>query len=317
MPKRLAAPGSRRAGTGPAAMAMAIALAGLAALTALAGPDANVKLTEDAPLLRPPQKGRLQGRLRPAENVTRLQAVSRVTKLAYSPAEFDKAGGKFVFQDLPGDAVYDLCLTTADGRALEGIDLEMPDARLARLADARRKQLGLRPPAEHAFSADDANAILQYVAAMEDFMDLRRTIYLQGHGWQAAALVELLRTKEYYAAKPGELIWRVEIWYFQFSHGEWERIPESERVLRRERGPHEKWAQIDVEYYPELSAYVDAAGLAKAVDFTVPEKGDASRGRLRNTKPEQTTPPHVMGLEDKTISPSPAAPPAPSTRPGR
>ena len=92
--------------------------------------------------------------------------------------------------------------------------------------------------------ADDANAILQYVARMEDFMDLRRTIYLQGHGSQAAALVELLRTKEYYAAKPGELIWRVEIWYFQFSHGEWERIPESERVLRRERLPHRQLHRV-------------------------------------------------------------------------
>ena len=130
-------------------------------------------------------------------------------------------------------------------------------------------------------------------------MDIRRTLYVQGHGDRATALVELLRTKEYHSAKPGELIWRVELWYFQYSHGSWERITETDRVLRRERLPFEKWKALDVEYYPALSAYVDAAGFAKAVDFTIPDKPDPSRGRPKNTQPELATPPHVIGVEAK------------------
>jgi hypothetical protein len=256
-------------------------------------------LAEDPPLVPPPRKGSLSGAIRPPAQVARLQVVSRATKQTYSPAQFDKAAGKFLFQDLPGDATYDLVLTTADGRTIEGIDLDMPDARLARLAEVRRKDLGLPPPPAHAFSADDANEILQYVAKMEDFMDLRRTLYLRGSGARATALVELLRTKEYHSAKPGELIWRVELWYFQFSSGSWERIGETERVLRRERLPHEKWKDLHVEYYPQLSAHVDASGFAKAVDFAIPDKPDPSRGRPKNTQPELSTPPHVMGVEEK------------------
>jgi hypothetical protein len=266
-------------------------------LTALAaGQDA--KLTEDPPLVRAPAAGTISGTIAPAKQVDRLQAVSRVTKQGYFPATFDKATGKFLFKDIPGDATYDLCITTADGRTFEGIDLEMPDARLARLADQRRKQLHMPAPPAHAFSADDANGILEYIAKTEDFMDIRRALYLQGHGDHATALVELLRTKEYYAAKPGELIWRVELWYFQFSHGQWERIAETERVLRRERISFDKWSQIDVEYYLQLSVFVEATGVAKPVDFTIPDKSDPSRGRPKNTKPELTSQAHVMGLDE-------------------
>jgi len=284
------------------------ALAGACAVASLAAFAQETRLVEDPPLVPAPRKGAVSGTIRPAAKLASLQAVSRETKRTYAPAEWDKAGGRFAFRDLPGDAAYDLVLTLADGRVIEGIDLEMPDARLARLADVRRKQLGLPGLPSHAFSADDANEIARYVAKMEDFVDLRRTLYIQGHGGQAAALVELMRTKEYYAARPGELIWRVELWYFQFNHGSWERIPESERVLRRERIPHEKWARISVEYDPALSVYVDPNGASKAVDYTIPDKPDPSRGRPAGTKPELDTPPHVMGVQRGTTGTQPSSP---------
>jgi hypothetical protein len=283
-------------------------------LAALAASAAGPKLVEDPPLLRAPKDGNISGVIRPAAQVAKLQAVSRVTKQTYAPTELDKASGKFLFTLLPGDATYDLCVTTADGRTIEGIDLEMADARLARLAEVRRKDLLLPPPPAHPFTAEDANAILQYVAKTEDFMDIRRMLYLRGHGTRAAALVELLRTKEYYAAKPGELIWRVELWYFQFNHGDWERIPDTERVLRRERTPHDKWAQIDLQYDPALSVFIDPNGTSPAVDFSIPDKADPSRGRPKNTKPELDTPPHVTGLDEK---PEPASQPDATSKPAK
>ena len=287
---------------------MPLRMGTLCLLAALVASATEPNLVEDPPLLRPPSKGSIAGVIRPAQGLAGIGAVSRVTKQTYSPAELDKAAGKFRFKDLPGDAAYDLCITAADGRTIEGIDLEMADARLARLAEARRRQLNMPAPPAHAFTAEDANAIIEYASKMEDFMDIRRTLHLQGHGGQAAALVELIRTKEYYAAKPGELIWRIELWYFQFSHGSWERIPDTERVLRRERIDHDKWTKIDVEYDPALSVFVDDAGFAKGVDFTIPDKPDPSRGRPRNTKPELDNQPNILGLDEKPLAVSqPAA----------
>jgi hypothetical protein len=287
----------------PLRLGIVLLLISLAALAA----GQETRLAEDPPLVGAPKRGAISGTLQPAKQVAKVQAVSRTTKQVYFTDLPDKSTGKFVIKDVPGDATYDLCVTTADGRSFEGIDLEMPDARLARLAEQRRKQLHMAAPPAHAFTADDANGILEYIAKTEDFMDIRRAIYLQGHGVHAAALVELLRTKEYYAAKPGELIWRMELWYFQFSHGQWERIPETERVLRRERIAFEKWSQIDLEYYPQLSVFVDAGGVAKPVDFTIPDKPDPSRGRPKNTKPELTTQARVMGVDE---APEPASSPA-------
>ena len=270
-----------------------------------AGSFGKVKLTEDRPPVGPPKSGELTGRITPAADLVALTAVSRATGAIYLPAEFDKKTGKFIFRKLSGDASYDLCLDTRRGRRIEGIDLDFVDARLLRLAELRRKQLKLPPQPGRKFTAADAKALLKYVRDLKDFMEIRRVLYIRGHGRRATMLLELMRTREYHAAK-GTIIWRVELWYFEYQHGGWERLANQERLLKRVRTTPELWRKINVEYYPQLSAYVDAAGKSRPVLFEIPAKGNITRGRLANTAPNVKTAPHILGLDVKAAATAPA-----------
>jgi hypothetical protein len=264
----------------------------------------KVELVEDPPPIEKPKPGHVTGTIEPASRVSRLAAVSRGTLKTYSVKSLDKNTGRFLFADLPGDASYDLRVSTTDGGTVEGIDLSWMEARMVRLAALRRKQLGLPPERERPFTLEDVSDLLKWVEDWKDFMEIKRVLYVQGHGPRATMLVELMRTREFHAAA-GAIVWRVELWYMKNEFGAWDRIANSERVLHRERIKPEAWRKIDLTYYPELSVYVDPEGKSKPVHFKLPAKGDLSRGRLANTEPEVKAAPHVRGLDVKPDKPAP------------
>ncbi len=265
----------------------------------------SIKLKPDAPVVKPPVMGNITGVLKDLRaaagggvlDAVKLRAVSRAGGKEYRPAVFNVKTGHFAFRKMPGDASYDIVVTLPGGRVIEGIDLEFADARLLRLAEMRRKQLGL--PCEDAagekFTSVDMHELLGIVRDMKDFMEVRRVLYVRGHGRRATMLVELLRTREFYASK-GKIVWRVELWYFERAGGGWRRLPNQERVLRRMRITADKWRKVHVEYFPELSVFVDRRGRARRVKFTIPAAADASRGRPAGTKPDIRTKPHVLGI---------------------
>jgi hypothetical protein len=120
-------------------------------------------------------------------------------------------------------------------------------------------------------------------------------------------LVELMRTREFYQSA-GKVIWRVELWYFEYQHGGWERLPNTERVLHRQRIDPEDWRKIDLEYYPELTVRISPAGSSPQIKFTIPDKPDPSRGRPAGTAPDIPAEPHVLGLQTKPpVATHPAA----------
>ncbi len=270
---------------------------------------AQVNLTEDPPVTKV-QTGEINGTISPAKEVGEIHAVSRSTRKTW-PATFDKVTGKFTVKGLPGDQAYDICIQTPAGRLIEGIDLSPVDERVAKLAAERRQQLGLPPATTHVFDDDDVKWMLDYAKNMEDFMDIRRVLYVQGAGKRATMLVELLKGDNFFAAKGGEVIWRVEIWYFEYQYGGWEQIPNSAVVLRRQRVPAAQWQKIHIEYFPELSVRLGRNGYAKPIDFKIPEQGDLSRGRLPNTEPNAPAAPHIGGVGSGAASSQPA------TMPGR
>jgi len=263
-------------------------------------------LSEDPPVITPAKPGGITGTIAPAGQIASIAAVSRITGKTYERAEFDAAAGTFNFTDLPGDASYDIVIILKDGRQIEGIDLDFVDARLLRLAELRRAQLGLPAEPPRPFTRADANGIIKLVADMEDFCDLRRVLYIAGHGRRATALVELMRARDFYDRGDDEVIWRVELWYFQFSGGAWQRLANQERILRRERLPAEQWRRIDVEYYPDLSVYVSPDGISHPVTFTIPAAPDPSRGRPAGSEPQIKTTPIVLGLDRDLPSSAPA-----------
>ena len=277
---------------------------GLALLLSAGGAPGAPALTEDPPPASKPQNGDVTGTITPTENIKSLQAVSRVSGKSYACDSYDRTTGKFLFKALPGDARYDVCVALKDGREVQGIDLDFADRRLLALADLRRKELGLPVEPPHSFVQQDTKALLDYVTKLEDFMELRRPLYIQAHGGRATMLVELMRTREFYSSA-GKIVWRIELWYFEYQHGGWERVPNQERVLHRERVDQALWKKIDFEFYPELSAFVTADGKSRPIDFKLPEKPDPSRGRTANTEPELKTQPHVLGLDEPATATAP------------
>jgi hypothetical protein len=298
-----AAAGASKVGGGAAASTSAPA-AGKPAASMPAG-----EIKEDAPA-QPPRHGTIKGKIRYAKGgakaIKELTAVSRVTGKRYKPDSFDKEKGAFEFKDMPGDASYDICAATEDGRQIEGIDLDFVDESLLRLADARREELKMPPDRQHEFTGEDAAALAKFVADLHDFMEIRRPLYIEGHGRRATMLVELLRTREFYSSGDA-LVWRVELWYFQENYGAWERVPNQEVVLERQRIAPKEWKKIDREYYPELSAHVDRQGAAGAIEFVIPQTPDPSTGRPAGSEPELKSAPHVLGL-DKAKDSSTTAP---------
>ena len=272
--------------------------AAIAAALIAAAAGGGVKLVEDKPTVKPPRSGDVTGRVTPAASVSGISAISRVTEKRITPTSFDRQTGKFVFKSLPGEASYDVCVKTTDGRELEGIDLDFLDARMLRLAAERRKRLELPPEAPHEFSVEDVNLIVKQLTSLREFMEIHRPLYVEGHGKWATVLIEMMRTRKHYAGGD-RLIWRVELWYMEYRHGGWEKIGNQERVLRRLRVTPAVWQKTHVEYYHTLSAFVDELGHSSSIQFKIPDRPDITRGRPANTKPVQPVKPYVLGLDVK------------------
>ncbi len=268
-----------------------LALAGSWALAA-DGPE----LPEPQPLVDPPAKGKVQAVLTPADRVESVRLVNRATGKIFLPASWDKATGKVRFEQLPGGRSYDLVIQTPKGRSIEGIDLSFADSRLLRLAEKGRKLRDLEPLPAHRFTREDALEVARFASVQEDFMDWSRTLYVRGHGSLATALVERMRTRAFYAGA-GQVIWRVELWYFQWQGGQWVRLPNQAVVLRRVRTTPAKWREIDVSYHPELSVFVDDQGTSSPVEFKLPGKSDPRRGRPGGTDPKLAREPWISGLD--------------------
>ena len=265
---------------------------------------AQVKLVDDPPVAAAPKAGRITGTITPGNDVTEVYAMNRYVTKRYKADGFDAKTGDFIFRDMPGDATYDIGVKLRDGRVIEGIDLSYftIGSRFTKLADLRRKQLEL-PAAEetpHEFSDDDVKEIRKYLKDFNnhDFMDLGRALYIKGHGGRATMLVELIRDPDraFHEQQSGEIIWRVELWYFLWQHGGWERTANQERVLQRVRTQVREWQKISIEYLPAWSVAVDNDGKSQAVKLQIPAKIDPSTGRPPNNKPQMDTEPNILGL---------------------
>lgn len=265
----------------------------------------KVQLQDDPPIMTKPKSGAIIGQITPAEKIQNVRAVSRVSGKIFLPKKFDKKTGRFEFKNMPGRAAYDICIVATDGREFEGIDLEFTGARLERLAELRRAELGLPAGKTTAkFSTADVRAIQEFVANWQDFLDTRRILYIHGQENRATVLIELMRTREFHKSSKGgedaeQIIWRIELWYMQKQGGGWEKLPNVEKLLRRERTQPSQWQKISVEYYPQLTARLSEAGVSDPILFKIPTNPDPTRGRPAHTKINLKTKPHIQGIEKK------------------
>ena len=114
------------------------------------------------------------------------------------------AGGEIRFAEVKGKSAYDLQLTLADGRQLVGADMGW----YTLVAAGEDKE---------ALSDDDRKEIAE-LCTVPSFYDTTEIKLMAGDGNRVTGLVERVRKRDIYAGAV-QVIWRVELWYFQFQLG--------------------------------------------------------------------------------------------------
>jgi hypothetical protein len=126
------------------------------------------------------------------------------------------------FHDLLPATPYDLLLTLKDGAILHGVNMSWYTREPA-------------DPDAGPLTDDDRTQINAIASDVKSFYNISRIMTLTGDHERAVALVERIRSNDFHSDKGGEVIWRVELWYFSNEFGGWSELTQSNKVLRRER----------------------------------------------------------------------------------
>jgi hypothetical protein len=130
------------------------------------------------------------------------------------------------FTNLLLNVPYDVRIDLADGTVMQGVNLDWYDTEPAR---------------KNAEPMDDDDlAEIKKILAVPAFANQQDILMMNGTHDRAALLIRFLRTSDFHSDTGGEVIWRVEIWYFKNEHGGWAALNDVNKVLRRERYPSPK-----------------------------------------------------------------------------
>ena len=239
-----------------------------------------------------PDLGRINGTIAPAARVQSIRCLDRAGRLSFD-VHWRGATGRFDVANLALGLRYDLEVTTTDGVTFIGVDLSFEEEQLARLARLARQTDEPNPspttaPAE--IADEDRAGIERIVTQVEVFENERKILALAGDHARATALVELRRTTPFHSGKAGEQIRRVDLWYFKYQHGGWEKVANAEKVLSRTRGPAgaiEKQIAAQV-YLPALGGIlVDKTRPIATVTVTLPNSNPTSQPADSATSPHK------------------------------
>ena len=166
-----------------------------------------------------PTAGMLQGKVAGKANIEQVSAVDRNSGKSYR-GQLDAANRSFRIVGIPWDVPVD-CRIDLAGARLEGINLAVP------ASDYEEEQ----PLVE-----EDEAVIKAKVRALNKFEDVVDVLAVRGNIQHAAVLVNKLRTRPFYMSKPGEVVWRAELWHFERPDENWLKVQdELAIVLYRER----------------------------------------------------------------------------------
>lgn len=130
-------------------------------------------------------------------------------------------------------------------------------------------------------SEDDRKSI-QEICTVPSFYDRCEILLLQGDADRAVGLMQLVRDRDFHAGK-GEVIWRAELWYFEFQNGGWAKVSQQNRVLDRQRfTSREKYLEYvrPIRFVPKLGG-IKAGGKDTRIELSE----DDLKQAVRPTKP--------------------------------
>lgn len=197
-----------------------------------------------------------------------IQKVSRTAKDQFVYDASIKPGtGDFLITGLLLGRTYDLIVwtETKDGSSTtrwEGVDMSYHRA--------------IEPTT--ALTPEDRAWLNEFVTQMPQFYDKCRILWLAADHGHATALVELIRTRDFYADKGGDIVYRTELWYFENLFGGWAKDRNTEKVMARWRG---KPGAIETnwQWVPMLGGIaIKADGSSDPIKLNLPAKPDPKRG---------------------------------------
>ena len=167
----------------------------------------------------PMETGTITGSVDRGSSLLAASAMDRSSGKQYA-GKLEANSDKFRVEGLPLGATYDVILDFDTGR-LEGVNMKVP---LSEYED------------EQPLSEDDIATIREKVLSLNKFEDVVEILAIDGNIQHAAVLLNKLRTKPFYESKPGEIIWRPELWHFERPEDTWVKVQdELFVVLYRER----------------------------------------------------------------------------------
>jgi hypothetical protein len=213
------------------------------------------------------ETGTITGIIREAGDVASITAIDRATDKTY-PGKLDAAAGTFKIEGLPLGGRFDCLIDFRDGARLEGINLNVPRS------DYEEEQ---------PLAAEDVATIADQVRALNKFEDQVDVLTIAGNIQHAAVLINKVRTRPFVNSKPGEIVWRAELWHFERPEETWVKSQdELFLVLYRQRIPKQDYAKKSITFDPALGGLAVTAERA-TVDLGPVRRPEPGPGvRLRN-----------------------------------
>lgn len=170
---------------------------------------------------RAADSGSITGTLTDGRGVTGVTAVDRSEdKDRHFKGTVDPKSGKFTIAGLPLGATYDLVIDVGAAR-LEGVNLKVPPSDYEE---------------EMPLTKADVAAIHKICQALNKFENEIDVLTVAGNCQHAAAVLNKRRTTPFYDSKPGEVIWRLELWHFDKPEDDWIKSQEYLGIIHyRER----------------------------------------------------------------------------------
>jgi hypothetical protein len=223
------------------------------------------------PLVAIADAGTIIGTVEKPDAVKAVAAVLRDDPPVTYPGKLDPKSGQFAVPGLPLDKNYDLTIDLASGARLEGVNLKV-------------KPTDFKDGDPPLIKADEAK-LKEITKGLSKFEDVHEFLAVGGNAQHAAVVVNKLRTKPFYESKPGEVVWRLEVWFFEREELDdaWVKEQDTLFVIHyRERLPKADYDKKAITLDPRLGGLKPTAKDAK-IDVGKIELPDDKPGvRLRN-----------------------------------
>jgi len=213
--------------------------------------------------------GTIRGTVDKPGVVTAVNAIDRATDKKY-PGVIDAKTGQFTIKDLPL-GVYD-CILDAGPVRLEGVNLKVPRS------DYEEEQ---------PLTKDDIETIKKTARSLNKFENEIEILTVSGNIQHAAVMLNKKRTTAFYESKPGEMIWRLELWHFEKPDETWIKVQEEFAIVfYRQRLQKSDFAKKALTLDPQLGGVkLDAKQpIGEVGRIALPSKEPGIRLRVEKTK---------------------------------